>query len=73
MEARPEVDDVDALGGDALGEGGGELDARRAHVVGDEDRGWRRVVVGDEAGERGADRARRWSASSWSGTVPRMS
>ena len=34
-----EVGDVDALGPHAVGEGGGELDARLAHVAGDEDLG----------------------------------
>ena len=46
----PQVDDVDALGGRALGERARELDARLAHVARHDDaRGSR------EAGERGTD------------------
>ena len=37
-----------------VGEGGGELDSRRAHVAGDEHRAGP-VALGGEAGERGAD------------------
>ena len=63
-----EVDDVDALRVRALGEGGGELDAVGSHVPPDEHL---RARLG-EPGEGGADRPT-MPASSWSGTVPRMS
>jgi hypothetical protein len=53
----PEVDDVDALVGDALGEGPGQLDTGRAHVATDEDRALLGIggVCGGELSERGAD------------------
>ena len=67
-----EVDDVDPLGRDALGEGRRQLHPGRSHVAGDEDLLHGALLVEGEAGERRTDRPRR-AASSWSGTVPRTS
>ena len=67
-----EVDDVEALRRDAVGERGGELDAGRPHVARHED-ARRALVLGGEAREGGADAPAHRSASSWSGAMPRMS
>src|SRR5690606_23596851 len=53
--AQPHVHDVQALALDALGEGGGQLDAARPHVAPDDDPVGPAAGGGDEAGEGRAD------------------
>ena len=70
--AQPEVDHVEALGRTPSANAADQLRPRRPHVPAQHDAVGPVLVAGGEAGEGPAD-GRASSASSWSGTMPRMS